>query len=141
MSSGIETVDVIEAWLYDTLSSDAALTALVGDRVVGTLAPGDVPTPYVVFFLSSASDVSAVPTIRIQVDAIYTVKAVGDGAAWGQVRDIAARVDELLHGVNTTTSNGQVSCVRQSIVQYAEVNQGTQYRHLGGLFRVRANFL
>lgn len=141
MSGGIETVTVIDSWLYSKLSTDSALSELVGDRLIGTLAGGNVVTPYVVWFLSSARDISTVPTIRVQVDALYTVKAVGEGSSWDEVQAVASRVDALLHGANDTTATGSVACVRESIVQYAEVDSGTQYRHLGGIFRVRANSL
>lgn len=141
MSSGVETVDVIDPWLWSRLTGDATLMGLVGgqEKVVGTLAHAAVDPPYVAFFLSSARDIYTVPQIRVQVDAIYTVKAVTVGASWEVTGPLAARIDELLDGVNVTTPNGTLSCVRDGIVQYAEVEQATQYRHLGATFRIRAN--
>lgn len=139
MTSGIETVQVVDRWLYETLSGDSELAGMVGGRIVGTLSQGAVATPYVVYFLSSSRDVYTVPTIRVDTDSRYTVKAVGTGATWSQVARIAAHLDALLHGAQATTSYGTVACVRDTVIQYAEVDGGTQYRHLGAVFRVRAN--
>jgi hypothetical protein len=139
----IETVDIIDPWIYSVLSGDATLTGLVGGTagIISTLAPGSVTPPYVVFFLASARDILAVGGIRVQVDSLYTVKAVTTAASWGSVRTIARRIDFLLNkpGQVVTTAAGSLSCVRESVVQYPEVDQGTQYRHAGGQYRIRAS--
>ena len=141
MSSGVETVEIIDTWLWARLSGDDELMDAIGgtDNLVGTLAHAAIGTPYIAYFLSSSRDIYTVPQIRVQVDAIYTVKAVSEGATWSIVAPIARRIDSLLDGVNTTTPNGDLSCVREGIVQYPEVEQATQYRHLGGTYRFRAN--
>ena len=128
MSSGVETVEIIDTWLWARLSGDDELMDAIGgtDNLVGTLAHAAIGTPYIAYFLSSSRD-------------IYTVKAVSEGATWSIVAPIARRIDSLLDGVNTTTPNGDLSCVREGIVQYPEVEQATQYRHLGGTYRFRAN--
>jgi hypothetical protein len=147
MTSGvIETVDIIDPWLYATLSGDATLLGLINgaNQLVSTLGSGNVATPYVQWFQSSTRDVLAVGGIRVQVDTLYTVKAVATGASWSVVRPIARRVDFLLNGKDVTVSSpipGQISCRRESIVQYPEVEQAEQFRHLGGVYRIRANAL
>ena len=144
MSRGMETIEVIDTWLYTTLAGDQQLLDMLGDgdnSIISTLAIAGVKAPYVAFFMSSARDIMAVGMIRVQVDALYTVKTVGEGASWEVVRPIAARVDELLHEKNVTTGSGSLACHRESVIQFAEIDQATQFRHLGGLFRVRANTL
>lgn len=141
MSDGIETVEVVEPWLFARLWGDEALRAMVGENVVGTLSAGDLEPPYVVFSHVSGRDVLATGGIRVQVDCLYTVKAVGRGASWDVVTPIARRLDALLHedGSTVTTPAGDLTCVREGVVQYPEVREGAQFRHLGGTYRIRAN--
>ena len=142
MTSGvIETVEIIDPWIYSTLSGDSALTAIVGNRLISTLAQEGVPAPYVQWFLASEADITVVGGVRIQVDTIYTVKGVSEGASWTQVRNIARRLDALLHrpGQTITTATGNLTSIRAGIIQYPEVAQATQFRHLGMQVRIRAN--
>lgn len=142
MSEGIETVDIIDPWLWATLSADTTLLALLGSKdnrsIISTLAVSGVPAPYVAFFCSSPRDITVVGGERVDVEAVYTVKAVGEGASWTSVKAIARRLDALLHQKDVDTPNGRISCRRDFIIQYAEIVSGTQFRHLGGTFRVRA---
>jgi hypothetical protein len=142
VSDGIETVDIIDPWLWSTLRSDATLLGMLpghsDSSIISTLAVGGVSAPYVAFFCSSPRDILAVGGIRVDVEAVYTVKAVGEGASWNSVRAIARRIDFLLHGRDVDTPNGHISCRREMVIQYAEVDAGTQFRHLGGTFRIRA---
>ena len=143
MSTGAETVDIIDPWLWSTLSNDATLLGMIGGQasIISTLAKAGVPAPYVVFFMSSTRDILGVGGVRIQIDALYTVKVVGEGATWENVKPIARRLDVLLGEKDVTTVNGSLSCRRESLIQYAEVDSATQFRHLGALWRLRANTL
>lgn len=143
MSRGVETVDIIDPWLWATLSTDATLLAMLPGTdktksIISTLAVGGVSAPYVAFFCSSPRDINAVGGVRVDVEAMYTVKAVGEGASWSTVKALAGRVDALLHGQDVDTPTGHISCRRDMVVQYAEVDAGTQFRHLGAVFRIRA---
>jgi hypothetical protein len=139
--SVIETVDVIEPWMYQRLAADAALTALVAGRVVSTMAGRNMQSPYVVFDLNSPRDIRGIGTGRIMVDCLYVAKAVGKTDSWDDLAPIAARVDELLDGASGEVVAGHVLGVaRERVVQYAEVDDnGNQYRHLGGMYRLWAH--
>lgn len=142
MSTGMETVEVVEPWLFQRLWGDAALRALVGDSIINTLAMGDVATPYVVFSLSSARDIAGTGAVRTQVDCIYNVKAVAAGASWTPVLTIAKRLEALLDTSLLGTQSipaGDLTCTRETVIEYPELVDGTQYRHLGGAWRIRAN--
>ncbi len=139
MSSGVETVDIIDPWLYATLSGDPQLAALVGQNIGGPLLVGTVAPPYVTWSEPSVRDVTAHDGGRIWVDTIYTVKGVAASASWDDVSPIARRLDALLHGVEADTAAGHISSRREAIVQYGEQSEGQQYRHLGGRFRIRAH--
>lgn len=142
MSSGvIETIDIIEPWLYATLSDDPELAGLVGDRVSGTLSSVPLKPPYVTFSLQDPLDVIGIGGVRISTDNLYVVKAVGQTGSWADVRPIASRIDYLLHRPTATMTSGagSLTCVREKTAQMVEVDDGLQYRHLGGIYRIRAS--
>lgn len=137
----IETVEIADTWLYATLSGDSALAVLVGDRISGTLSGEPLATPYVTFLCQSTLDVNGVGGARISTDNLYAVKAVAQASSWDDVVPIANRISALLHRPNqvVTTAAGSLTSVRQNLIQYPEVDEGVQYRHLGAVFRIRAS--
>jgi hypothetical protein len=142
MPGEIETVDIIEKWLWATLSSDSELIGLVGENnIAGTLAPELLDPPYVAWLCQSAIDVKGNAGQTISVDTLYEVKTVAQTGSWDDVRPVAQRLKALLHRPNevVTTPDGSLSCVHDRIVQYPEVDGGVQYRHLGGIYRIRAS--
>lgn len=137
-SIGIETVDIIEPWLYSTLSGDATLNSLV-TNVVGAITPDIQEGFYVTFALSSPRDIRGIGTGRVMVDTIYIVKVIGATTSQDELAPAARRVTELIDGKNVTTASGSLTCARRSIISYPEVIQGVPYLHLGGLFNIVAH--
>lgn len=137
----IETVEIAEKWLYSVLSGDAALAGLVSDRISGTLSPELLDTPYVTFLMQASRDVSAVNGIRISTDNLYIVKGVAQTSTWDDLIPIANRIDALVHRTGGVVSfgGGSLTSTREMTFQQAEVDSGLQYRHLGGIFRIRAS--
>lgn len=129
---------VVDSWLYDVLTGDAPLVGLVGGRIYGGLAPLDADLPYVVFSPQSLRDVRGVgPRARILVDAVYQIKVVGEGRSYAPLRPIAERLDLLVDGGAGLGEDGTVAGVaREEPLAYVEVDAGTEYRHLGGLYRI-----
>lgn len=129
----------IEMWLHSLLAGDATLAALVGSRVYGYLAPPGAVSPWVVFNYQSGNDVRGVGPTRIMVSTLYQVKGVGQVDGFGPLKPIADRIDALMQGASGVVVDGQVLlCVRQNPVAYVEVNEGRQFRHLGGLYWIIA---
>jgi hypothetical protein len=135
------TVGVIEPWLYDLLSTDSEIVDLVGESVSGTLSGELLATPYVTFLLQDHGDIQGVGGIEIMGDCLYMVKAVDRASGWDTVGPIAARIHALLHRphTNITIPNGSLTTIRERIIQYPEVNEGIQFRHLGGIYRIQAS--
>ena len=144
MSAGIETVDLIEPWIYATLSGDPELLALVNgiEGVSGTLSPTELRVPYVTFMLDSPRDIRGIGGHIISVDALYLIKAVGATSSWDDLLPIVARIKQLLHRPNEVVMvpGGSLTCLRERIVQYPEELKSVQYRHLGALWRIRASY-
>lgn len=142
MSVQIETVELIEPWIYSTMWGDDDLRTLVGDSISGTLAPAPLTPPYVTFLMQSSLDVNtAAGGDRITTDNLYMIKGVTAGAGWDAAVPIASRLSALFHLPNRTVNvpGGSLVSIRQQIVEYPEVDAGIQYRHLGGIFRIRAS--
>lgn len=138
----IETVEIVDEWLYHVLSTDGPLTEMVGiGSISGTLSSTELTAPYVTFLCQSSVDVRGVGGVRISTDNLYEVKAVAQSGSWDDVRPIASRIGELIDLPNTTVTRpgGQLVCVRERIISYPEVDEGLQYRHLGGVYRIRAS--
>ena len=146
MSGVIETVEVVEPWLYARISSDSVITDLVADRVYGTFVDSSVDERHVIFALNSPRDVVGVGRARIILDALYVAKAVAPTSSWDDLTPVAKRLDELLHGAveQAVELEGDVvgyiaGCRREQIVQYPQEEAGAQWRHLGGLYRIWAH--
>ena len=139
MTVGAETL-IIEGWLDSRLQLDLVLAELVGDRIYGHLAPPEAAHPLVVFTAQGPRDIRGVGTARIMIDALYQVKGIDRGRSFAPLEPIARRLDELLHGASGATDAGWVlGCVREEPISYSEVDDGTEYRHLGGLYRFWAH--
>lgn len=130
---------VADEWIYETLTGDTTLMALVAG-VYDSLVPPSVPlsSTVVLFSFQASTDYFGVGSHRVMADNVYLVRAVAQSASYATVQAAADRIDALLHQVNNQTlDNGlMISCWRESIFKLAETAQGVQYRHLGGMYRV-----
>ncbi len=139
----METVRA-EAWLYGLLTADTELSALVDSRVYSGAAPQGAALPYVVISHQSGRDVLGVGTTRIMSHLIYLVKAVGQGQSYVSLEPIADCIDAALHGASGSVAGVDgagaelLACTRAMTVAYAEIDEGIQYRHLGGLYELVA---
>jgi hypothetical protein len=137
-----ETVDLIEPWIYSTLTGDDDLLALVGEASIsGTLSVGDLEPPYVTFLNQSSRDVQGNAGQIISTTNLYMIKAVARTGSWDDVRPIAGRIFTLFHLPNREIDvpGGSLTSHRENIIQYPEITEGVQYRHLGAVFRIRAS--
>lgn len=133
-----ETLTIAE-WLYGRLVADPQLAALVGDRVFSYVAPAGSTYPLVLFSLQGGHDVSALGAARVMMSCTVLVKAVDKGSTFARLRPIASRLDQLLQGASGQVWSGSVlMCVREQPIEYVEVDDGVEWRHLGGLYRVVA---
>ena len=137
---------VAAEWIYSTLRADATLTAVLGDGANGIYqdrAPAGARFPYVIFFLMDPGD-TVNTTGRSQEiiwqPTLWLVKGVHQTASYGPpLSTIEDRIYTLLHKQDGAPSIGEVfSSVRQRPFQMPETGPGgEQYRHLGGLYRLK----
>lgn len=142
MSNVLESTDIIDPWLFGVLSGDSVLAGMVGTRISNTLSIVPLATPYITFSASSPPRaVRGVGGTLHDTDSQYTIKAVGTGGSFNQVAAIAARVRTLIDQSNVTISTpiaASLSCYWELEIRYPEETEGVPYRHLGGIYRVRA---
>lgn len=134
----IEPARALE-WIYDTLSDDSALAALVSTRIFDGVAPQGSAYPFVVFNHQGGSDTRGVGTFRAFNNSLYQVKAVGKGESYAETTAIADRIDAVLQGAAGNANGGLVlGCVRETVLMMPEVTAGISYRSVGLLMRLWA---
>lgn len=103
------TVDLAEA-IYETLSADAGLTALIGTgRVYDHVKAGALP-PYVVIGDGTAADISG-DTVDAQEHTL-TVHCWSDTPSSLQAKQMIAAVRAALHNASLTLTSGRCPNIR-----------------------------
>lgn len=135
---------VAKRWLRATLAADAALVALVGGALSPRICDGPAPEgtayPCVVFLpYTPGRDLSVIGGIRVWSELPYVVKAVHQAESYADpLQTLAERIDALLHRASGEVDGGRViACVRVSPLEYPEVKNSVQYRHLGGIYKLQ----
>lgn len=118
----------------------------------GTTSPGGVcvgaasvgtPFPCIIVAFQSGIDVVYANAKRSFIDALYQVKAVGVASDPDAIVTLAGQIENALGGdqglqhVNVTGGH-VLSCQRQNPLMYNDEDKaGTQYMHIGGIYRVQ----
>lgn len=130
--------------LYGKLAGDTTLNNLLGaaapnytKSIYYQQAPAGATFPLVIFSKQSGQPTEAFTDPSAFENDIWLVKGVNESNSADVVESIAARVAVLLNDT-TLTISGSTLCYlrRQSDVDYAEDDQGRQYKHSGSLFRL-----
>ncbi len=139
MSTGVEPVEIIDPWLWKTLSTDPTIVSLVAQRISNGAALGSSQTPFITWEMNSSVDRTNASGQTILSNSLFVVKAVGQGGSYLPVLPIAKRINELLADKDVTTENGTLQCRRDRVIRYVELDDNVQYRHLGGIYRIYAH--
>ena len=133
-------MQAVDAAIYARLSGDAALQALVGQRVYRFRAPEGAAFPYVVFFKAAGGHRWTMGR-KYYRPMTYVVKAVAEETAGVDAQTVACNADERIETLlnDALTVVGQnVECRRLGDVEYVEDDEpGKQYQHVGGTYRVQ----
>lgn len=134
-------LNAIDKFLYDQLAGDSALTDVVGQRIYGEMAPDEAAFPYVVYQFLTGNDLAVINGTRIWSNCTYMVKAIDEAQSYeGDLKTAAGRIDAVLHKQSGSNANGTVySSVREQPYRMLEPDQGRQFRHLGGIYRILAS--
>ncbi len=132
-----------DAWLEDYLGSDTELAGLVTGVFSTFIGYSKDPLPVVRFFLIGQEDLMVANANRVWSVLRYQVEAIDKGRDSTRVRDIARRVDELLHRLQGVSSDSVFiqEVVRESPLFRREVEAGSEYLFAGGEYVVRVSAL
>jgi hypothetical protein len=137
VSTGYETLDIIEPWLIEVLKNAVLPTELV-NTVINAQTTEVVNPPYLLISHVSSRDIRGVGTVRIDTDNLYLIKAVHRSNSFVQGRAVMRVVDAALQGTIASTTHGSITCVRETSMHYPETLDGAQYMHVGANYRIRA---
>ena len=126
------------ALVYSTLHGDATLMTSISGVYQG-MAPAVAYTkPYVILQLQAAVDTNTATAVRMLTRLTMVVKVVGQAADGAAIRSAFARADALLmpNGQPLRLQGGTLALYRTGLISYDEIDGGTLYTNLGGLYRV-----
>lgn len=134
------------AFLMSTLQADSTLAALAPGGIFRSIAPTGTQTPVIIIAFQAGTDVITTTGVRLMVNALYQVKAVGPASDMQSIVNASSQVDIVLGGSqgirNVSVSGGGyvLSCVREGPLAYDDTKLvvGQLWSYLGGLYRVYA---
>lgn len=138
---------MIDLWIKTRLLDPTVQAALdsistgLGAKVFPDFAPKDATWPVIIFQCQDPPrDVRGVGTSSVMVDTLYIVKVVAQADSYDDLADPA----RVLHGALTTSTGDAVgdglvlTSIRENQYSMTEVDEGVQFRHLGGIYRIQA---
>lgn len=144
MTQGLESTAAVQ-WVYSTLAGDATLAGylggLVAPRIFDGVAPLGTITPWVTYQMLSSVDTDSVGGQgRVMSNMLWMILVAGEGTSYQVLDAPKARMDVLLHGArNVTNASGTVlACRRVQPIRQMFVEEGVQYRRVGGIYRIQA---
>jgi hypothetical protein len=143
-----QEITVGQRWIYNTLSTNSSITALVGGALSPRIFPDYVPVaiaefgamlPAIVYFsYSIKDDTLAVGGIRVNSNIEFVVKAIVKSENSAVAEQIMSLVDTALHRKSGVAAEGSViSCVRRLPLDFIEANPEVVYKHLGGVYALQ----
>lgn len=141
---GAEQV-LVELWVKDRIATVAdrleEIALGLSARVYSEAAPKDAEFPVIIFQCQDPPrDVRGVGTFTVMVDTLYLVKAVAQVDDYAELAPIASALNDAL----TTPTGGSIgtgtvlTSVREEQFSMPEFDEGEQWRHLGGMYRIQA---
>jgi hypothetical protein len=124
-----------DAWIVSKLESDPTLMGMISGAY-SELIPERVVTPAVRFHVQGPNhDVRGASANRIMVHLRYLIVVVHAAESYGPLVPAASRVDELLQDAQGSNAGVNILSVeREEPFRMTEISDGTQWRHLGGLY-------
>lgn len=135
------TLTAAEDFIFNRLDPDEVLDGLIDGRFYSDVAPEGTPSPWVVYQCQTpeSRSVRGLGGVIIMLDEIYTIRAICEGSDYAPIKPIAERIVDLLHNYHGPVTDGYVlACQFLGPVKYFTVENGIQYRHLGGTFRINS---
>lgn len=126
----------VKEFVYNALTNDSTMTALVAGRVYDEIQPDSAGWPLVILQVVASTDTLGTGATRILTRSTVRVKAITKGAGMQSGLTIASAIDAALHKVNGTFDGHYVTCHRVSTFSYSESTLGETFKHVGAEFRI-----
>ena len=104
MSYGVSAA--LQAAIYQRVSTDAAVQALVGSAVYDAVPAGALPATYVTLGPEAVKDASDTDGRGAWHDVVLSV--ITSAAGFQEAKDVAAALNDALLGANLTLTRGRV---------------------------------
>lgn len=135
----------VDTFLTEQLTAEPTIQQVAGGRVFSDLAPEGTPFPYIIFNLNAERGLGMIGSCdRVASVPDYLVKAVTEGRSYQVALQLANAIDRALVGASgSATADGQevqikaIRCITR--VRHTEQAESTQYRHMGGIYRMQAH--
>jgi hypothetical protein len=136
--SGFMAYPEATLWMYGKLTSPAISGVLDAYEDQAPEGATTADSVWIEFeLLSPGLDVTEVAAQRIWTEFAFLVRVVKRGRSTVALKTIATEVDNRLHRANGTTTDGRViSSVRTQEDQGRWLEQGVEYRSLGGYYNL-----
>ncbi len=126
----------LDTALYNLLTTDSNLQALVDDRIFAQQAPAAVTLPYVIFRWSQGGYVENSP--RLTLDTIYQIEGVATERA------LALSIAETCHAILITqslslTDWSHFATTAQDWHSQVSLEEGINFYQIGASYRIRAD--
>lgn len=136
----MDVIEVVEGWLYSTLTDDSNVSSIVGTRVFDQPPKEGTEYPFIIYNGGSFQDIRGVGITRFVSGTIYTVKAVAQTSDASVLSTLAGYIDDALTlaGGIAVTGGTVLSSVRERSVNYREFSGGKHFVHRGGEYAILA---
>lgn len=134
MSYAVSTA--LQTAVFQALSADADVTALVGTDIYDALPAGTVPSLYIALGPERASDASDQTGHGARHD--FTVSVVTDSAGFASAKAVAAAVSDALVDAPLTLTRGRLVSLRFRRAKAVRVSPGDE-RRIDLTFRARVD--
>lgn len=129
-------------WLYATLTNppitgvtNGGLDVFEDDAPEGATSVESLWIEYEPF--APGADVAEIAEQRIWTEFAFFVRACKRGRSTMALKDVANEIDNRLHRADGTTTDGLIlSCTRSDERADNALEQGNEYRSLGGLYHL-----
>ena len=110
--------------VFEALTGDAALTAIVGSNVFDAMPPGDTPQTYVALGAERVRDASDIETQAAWHEFVITV--VTEDAGFQSAKEAAGAVNDVLQDAELSLSRGRLVGLRFLKAQAQRARSGAR---------------
>ena len=143
MSNATIAPALAEQWVYQQLSGDSTLVALLataprgGPGIYASEADESAAYPFVTFAGLAGVDTTALGMVRTLTRMTYVITAYGQSDGLAALDPIAARIDAVIHGQFGPLPGGPIlGVIRLNSMAFGESRQGVSYRRIAQTYQL-----